>query len=154
MYSTSPSRCRLPRAGNSARASSEGQLWWGHLPRQGLNRHSAASTLRPLTSDGPAPSANGGRPLRGAPPGLLPLSLGVAGIRGASRDRSPTVSGTTAGAVLPVSAAELEHVPVKDVVVGEALFVEQVTEELSQVTIKRKIRKKHSFLNKQVSKFC
>ena len=33
----------------------------------------------------------------------------------------------------PPTAAELEHVPVENVVVGEALAVEQVPEQLAQV---------------------
>ena len=35
------------------------------------------------------------------------------------------------------STHKLEHVPVKDVVVGEALSVEQVSEQLSQVRVVR-----------------
>ena len=38
--------------------------------------------------------------------------------------------------------AELEHVPVKDVIVGEALLVEQVAEQLPQVARMEKGNKK------------
>ena len=44
-----------------------------------------------------------------------------------------------AGDARPARAAELEHVPVEDVVVGEPLPVEQVAEQLTQVRVVRLI---------------
>ena len=62
---------------------------------------------------------------------LLPVGGPSATAAGTlSRDALRKASGrVNSDCVLPWTA-ELEHVPVKDVIVGEALFVEQVAEEL------------------------